>query len=93
MILHRITNSSNYFMYLQSISDCTETHYDAYGWIKSPNYPRNYPTQIECNYYIYSPSVLPITINFVDFEVEARSTGFCYDYVKVRNFIFVNRVL
>ncbi|VDI63535.1 Hypothetical predicted protein [Mytilus galloprovincialis] len=62
---------------------CDEDHFASYGWVESPNYPNNYPNSVTCNYRIQSPYWLPITLQFVDFEVEAQSGSSCYDNVTI----------
>ncbi|CAG2191108.1 CUBN [Mytilus edulis] len=62
---------------------CYENYNASNGRIQSPNYPADYPNSITCHYLIQSPLMLPITLSFIDFEVEARSSGSCYDYVEI----------
>ncbi|OPL20882.1 tolloid 1 protein, partial [Mytilus galloprovincialis] len=62
---------------------CYENYNASNGRIQSPNYPADYSNSMTCHYLIQSPLMLPITLSFIDFEVEARSSGSCYDYVEI----------
>ena len=62
---------------------CNQVHNSSSGFIKSPNFPRNYPDNARCQYLImYWDSAKRITLNFQQFSLEASDT--CgYDFMKI----------
>nr|XP_006823538.1 PREDICTED: A disintegrin and metalloproteinase with thrombospondin motifs 20-like [Saccoglossus kowalevskii] len=68
--------------------DCGDTYTTETGVLSSPNYPANYPRDIECDKtvdYTLKTDGFHIEIDFLDFQLEGNTTdGDClYDYVEV----------
>ena len=61
-----------------TISVCGENIYDYNGYIQSPNYPNNYPSNIDCR------STIQVPIGRVQFTLLDLSTESGYDYLTVR---------
>uniref|UniRef100_A0A4W4F6Q8 Cubilin n=1 Tax=Electrophorus electricus TaxID=8005 RepID=A0A4W4F6Q8_ELEEL len=57
---------------------------DPPGYITSPNYPSNYPQNIDCVWIILVPSGESVQLDFEDFFIEPN-TGCYYDYLEVRD--------
>ncbi|KTF87440.1 hypothetical protein cypCar_00025640 [Cyprinus carpio] len=58
---------------------------DPPGYITSPNYPSNYPQNIDCVWIITVPNGEAVQLDFEsDFYIEAH-TGCIYDYIEVRD--------
>ncbi|WAQ98401.1 NRP1-like protein [Mya arenaria] len=66
-IVVNVTSTSN-IVWLQGMS----------GNVSSPNFPRNYPNNFNCTYYINGPQLSTVCIQFDDFLTEH-----CCDYVRV----------
>uniref|UniRef100_A0A672RJ07 CUB domain-containing protein n=1 Tax=Sinocyclocheilus grahami TaxID=75366 RepID=A0A672RJ07_SINGR len=62
-----------------------EMVYNPLGYITSPNYPSNYPQNINCVWIITVPNGEAVQLDFEgNFYIEAH-TGCMYDYIKVRD--------
>ncbi|XP_026057290.1 cubilin-like [Carassius auratus] len=58
---------------------------DAPGYITSPNYPSNYPQNIDCVWIITVPNGEAVQLDFEDdFYIEPH-TGCMYDYIEIRD--------
>uniref|UniRef100_A0A8C1I6Q0 Cubilin (intrinsic factor-cobalamin receptor) n=1 Tax=Cyprinus carpio TaxID=7962 RepID=A0A8C1I6Q0_CYPCA len=58
---------------------------DPPGYITSPNYPSNYPQNIDCVWIITVPNGEAVQLDFEDdFYIEAH-TGCMYDYIEIRD--------
>ncbi|KAF4095682.1 cubilin isoform X1 [Onychostoma macrolepis] len=58
---------------------------DPPGYITSPNYPSNYPPNIDCVWIITVPNGEAVQLDFEnDFYIEAH-TGCMYDYIEIRD--------
>lgn len=53
------------------------------GVLTSPEYPNNYPNNVECRWVIQAMGPAAVKLAFMDFQVEASETC-TYDYVAVR---------
>ena len=64
-------------------SACNQTYYSNSGYMRSPNFPSNYPNNAKC-YYRIMTSDLPsrITLYFQQFNLEPQSNC-TYDAVKI----------
>ncbi|KAI8512401.1 calcium ion binding [Branchiostoma belcheri] len=65
---------------------CGQTEFLAgSGYVTSPNYPNNYPNNIECTYRIAASPGMLVFIRFIDeFGLEGNQDGTCkYDYIRV----------
>ncbi|XP_076992496.1 CUB domain-containing protein 2 [Tamandua tetradactyla] len=52
------------------------------GVLSSPQYPDNYPNDVECHWVVRAAGLATVKLVFVDFQVEANE-GCTYDYVAV----------
>ena len=59
------------------------------GWFSSPNFPANYPDNIQCGWNISIPAGYKIYLNFLDFDLEDCVSSCSCDYVEVSNFYTV----
>ncbi|XP_056155801.1 cubilin [Lampris incognitus] len=57
---------------------------DPPGYITSPNYPQNYPQNIDCIWVITVPNGEAVQIDFEDFYIEP-TTSCQYDYLELRD--------
>ncbi|XP_065114614.1 cubilin [Paramisgurnus dabryanus] len=58
---------------------------DPPGYITSPNYPSNYPQNIDCVWIVHVPNGEAVQLDFEDdFYIEPH-TGCLYDYIEIRN--------
>ncbi|XP_041824165.1 cubilin [Melanotaenia boesemani] len=57
---------------------------DPPGYITSPNYPQNYPVNIDCIWVITVPNGEAVQIDFEDFYIEPVSSC-SYDYLELRD--------
>lgn len=65
------------------LASCDEKIVARYGQFTTPNYPNEYPNDINCKWNITVPNGYLIQLNFTQFEIE--STNYCtFDYVKVK---------
>ena len=55
------------------------------GWFSSPNFPANYPDNIQCGWNISIPAGFKIYLNFLDFDLEDCVSSCSCDYVEVSN--------
>ncbi|XP_069502358.1 astacin-like metalloendopeptidase [Ambystoma mexicanum] len=55
------------------------------GTVTSENYPQNYPSNMDCEYYIWAPQGNKISLTFTDFNLEPDSTYCRIDYLSVHN--------
>lgn len=53
------------------------------GWFSSPNFPANYPDNIQCGWNISIPAGYKIYLNFLDFDLEDCVSSCSCDYVEV----------
>nr|XP_023646366.1 cubilin [Paramormyrops kingsleyae] len=58
---------------------------DPPGYITSPNYPSNYPENIDCIWIITVPNGESVQIDFVDEFYIEQNTGCVYDYLELRD--------
>ena len=70
---------------------CGYTVTDRRGEITSPNYPKTYAENLDCEWKIYVGKTETITIQFLDFYIDYTfySTMKCLDYLLVSMFILV----
>ncbi|OQV20099.1 Cubilin [Hypsibius exemplaris] len=63
------------------------TDFDRTGIFTTPNFPENYPTNIECEWIIVAPGGDRIRLDFIEkFEMERPNNNACpWDYVEVRD--------
>uniref|UniRef100_A0A8C5HD89 Cubilin n=1 Tax=Gouania willdenowi TaxID=441366 RepID=A0A8C5HD89_GOUWI len=59
--------------------------YDPPGYIMSPNYPQNYPQNIDCIWLIVVPNGEAVQINFEDEFYIEPTTSCLYDYLELRD--------
>jgi len=67
-------------------SRCSETESVALynrGYITSPNYPDKYYMDAECRWSIHVQRRQAIRITLLDFELDVKRGGRCYDYLEV----------
>ncbi|KAK3572019.1 hypothetical protein QTP86_022249 [Hemibagrus guttatus] len=62
---------------------------DPPGYITSPNYPSNYPQNIDCVWIIMVPNGESVQLDFEDFYIEPN-TGCFYDYLELRDGVSSN---
>ncbi|XP_050313173.1 cubilin-like isoform X2 [Anthonomus grandis grandis] len=63
---------------------CGGNYYSPAGVLKSPDYPNNYPRDIDCTWTINVPHNSQILLKFLNFSLEAYS-GCRYDWLEIRN--------
>ena len=51
------------------ILDCNQEIFTSDVEIRSPNYPKNFPTEIECKYVIKTNKTKRLRITFLDFRL------------------------
>ena len=69
-------------LFSEQADHCDEEYY-ATGRITSPNYPNNYPNNVDsCVTTIYANEDQLIQLNFEEFVLESQSTC-SYDYLEV----------
>ncbi|CAD5120578.1 DgyrCDS9143 [Dimorphilus gyrociliatus] len=67
----------------ECLGESKQLNADVGGEITSPNYPRKYPTSLDCEYIVKS-STGKVKIDFDDFDVEEDHSGDCeYDYLEI----------
>ena len=73
-----------------SLLACNQVHNSSNGSIKSPNFPSNYPNDVNCHYLILSSDPAKrIKITFLQFRLEyAENCG--YDSVRIYDGYFLN---
>ena len=72
-----------WFLY-KLVSECGGTFTNHSGVIESPNFPKNYPVNFDCEWIITVPHTHALTLTFEEFNIEQGSK--CkYDYVEVRD--------
>lgn len=72
MVLIKLTNTA-----------CGGNFFTTEGFIKSPNYPNNYPSSRDCTWVINVPVIYQIELNISQFSLELSSD--CrYDYLEIR---------
>lgn len=65
---------------------CLEDYTDESGIFTSPNFPSNYPNNMECIYRITVETSQQIALHFTDFSLEEPIGGACAaDYVEITN--------
>lgn len=55
------------------------------GILQSPNYPENYPSDLNCSYQIVANRNQTIQLEWIDFEFEDEILGLCYDKLMVHD--------
>lgn len=62
---------------------CGKNIRELHGKFTTPNYPQQYPNDINCRWNITVPTGYRVRLNFTQFEIE--STNYCmFDYVMVK---------
>ena len=75
--------SSDNFCPSVFFSACNLTYYSNSGYIRSPNFPSNYPNNVKCYYRIMTSNLSSrITLYFQRFNLESHSNCM-YDAVKI----------
>ncbi|XP_071475764.1 cubilin [Marmota flaviventris] len=65
---------------------CLEDYTDSSGTISSPNFPNNYPNNLECIYRITVEPNQQIALHFTNFSLEEGINGNCIgDFVEIRD--------
>ncbi|XP_068942361.1 cubilin [Petaurus breviceps papuanus] len=65
---------------------CLEDYTNEYGFLTSPNFPSNYPKNMECIYTITVERGHQISLHFINFSLEAVVDTSCIaDYVEIRD--------
>ncbi|KAF7287446.1 hypothetical protein GWI33_001415 [Rhynchophorus ferrugineus] len=72
------------YAFLRKNNLCGGNYYTAAGIIRSPGFPKEYPTNRECVWTITVPTGSQIMLNVTRFEIEYY-TKCKYDYLEVRN--------
>ena len=54
-----------------------------HGYITSPNYPDKYYMNAECRWSIHVQRRQAIRITLLDFELDVKRGGRCYDYLEI----------
>lgn len=62
---------------------CSRTYEQAYGYLKSPDWPNIYPHDVDCTIILMAPQNNSISLFFNSFNLESHSTC-SYDYLEVR---------
>jgi len=65
----------------QSLGD--DPHLD-HGYLASPNYPAKYYMDAECVWQLQVQPRQTINIILLDFELDVKRGGFCYDFLEIR---------
>ena len=73
----------NWISVISTTSTITLANTEAFQAITSPNYPNNYPNDVDITFIIYSPEGTFIEILFLDFAIEQSY----YDYCEYEEFI------
>ena len=55
------------------------------GILYSPSYPESYPDNADCIYTISQPTGPVILLNFLSMDIQIYSSGYCPDYLDVRD--------
>ncbi|KAJ8975810.1 hypothetical protein NQ317_013741, partial [Molorchus minor] len=63
---------------------CGAPYYSSAGVIKSPGYPKEYPSNQQCTWTITVDPGKQILLNVTDFSIESYM-GCRYDYLEIRN--------
>ncbi|RZC32589.1 cubilin, partial [Asbolus verrucosus] len=72
------------YTFMTESNVCGGNYYSSAGVLKSPNYPNEYPTNMECSWTIHVKPGHQILLNVTDFELESYSA--CrYDWLEIRN--------
>ncbi|XP_055377129.1 cubilin homolog [Condylostylus longicornis] len=71
--------------YVISDTECGGTIVGAYGEIKSPAYPKEYPNSMDCTWLIVAPDGHQIEIKPLNFSLEMLSETCGEDYLEIRN--------
>ncbi|CAB1340813.1 unnamed protein product [Coregonus sp. 'balchen'] len=66
------------------VAGCSRTYEQAYGYLKSPDWPNIYPHNMDCTIILMAPQNNSISLFFNSFNLESHSTC-SYDYLEVRN--------
>ncbi|XP_021476232.2 cubilin [Oncorhynchus mykiss] len=66
------------------VAGCSRTYEQAYGYLKSPDWPNIYPHNVDCTIILMAPQNNSISLFFNSFNLESHSTC-SYDYLEVRN--------
>ena len=61
--------TDNFLICTLFILDCNQEIFTSDVEIKSPNYPKNFPTEIECKYVIKTNKTKRLRITFLDFRL------------------------
>ncbi|KAK4871991.1 hypothetical protein RN001_016115 [Aquatica leii] len=72
------------YSFVDQESACGGRFFTSTGVIKSPFYPKDYPSNRECIWIITVPSGQQILLNVTDFQLEPYP-GCTYDYLEIRN--------
>ncbi|XP_001377380.2 cubilin [Monodelphis domestica] len=93
LVLHLVTDSSIAYEGFSVVYDsieaskaCLEDHTTQYGMIQSPNFPGNYPNNIDCIYRITVETGHQIALHFTNFSLDAAVGTSCIeDYVEIKD--------
>lgn len=66
-------------------SECVETFENVSGYIRSPDFPSNYPPNQNCIYSIKATYSTAVMLAFSAFNLEERVNGVCSDYLLINS--------
>ena len=69
----------------KDVGACGHSYTAPNGFLFSPSYPENYPDNADCYYTISQPTGTVILLNFLSMDIQIYSSGYCPDYLDVRD--------
>ncbi|CAH1799326.1 unnamed protein product [Owenia fusiformis] len=92
-----LADCGNYSSYLEVEYECVpkkevfdicekfESTLTGHGYLKSPNYPKHYPIQQDCECYLKTDKKTQLTVTFFDLTLEMKNRNQCTDWLLLQS--------